>query len=286
MSSLFDEKLALIIGVVLILVSVPIMLVFDRGKSADHLGRTLVSLGVGLIAAFVAVTVFDLNARRLENDREQAAQQAKRSKTLTMISNLRLFAIEYGFVAYQIRATRTDCAAVGAEAGPSDECREAASYAANVGRLVPQDYTLVTSLSEASNAFAKSIRAPTLLTDAEVTIKARMPVVVESFLAISRGAGQPVGTSARDHFLQNLVELEGVAEDASMTYCLFAAMLAQGEASLEQTISGLEGALIKGGAPIHDVILSYAKSANMGDFACSDPRGQIERNLPAAGATR
>ena len=49
-----------------------------------------------------------------------------------------------------------------------------ANYAINVSKLIPQDYTLITSLSEASNAFAKSVRVSTLLADAEVTTRGQM----------------------------------------------------------------------------------------------------------------
>ena len=284
--SFLNENGVLVVAIVLILASVPIVALYDRGRTADHIARSLVALGVGLLAAFVAVTVFDLNVQRLENERNLVLQQAKRGKTLGLISNLRFFAIEYGFAAYQIHTTRSDCGADGGVAAPSDACRESASYAANFGRLIPQDYAIITLLSEASNAFAKSVRIPTILTDAEVTIKARMPVTIENFLATGLNANQTPGGGAREHFLKTLSEFERVAEDASIGFCIFAAALAESDAKLEQTISTLELALVKGPEPIEDVLRTSAKDVNMGDFACSNPRGQIERNLPAAGATR
>jgi hypothetical protein len=284
--SFLNETVVLIGGIILIVASVPLVLFFDRGKVADHVARTLVSMGVGLLAAFVAVTVFELNAQRLESERILAQQQAKRSKMLALVSNLRFFAIEYGFAAYQIHAVLSDCGPDNADAGPSDACREGARYAANAGRLLPQDYPLVTALSEASNAFAKAIRVPTLLTDAEVTISGRMPVVIENYLGLFLNTGQKPSTDAGDRFRRTLSDLESAAADASMAYCIFAAALVEGEAKLEATVSSLEDALRKGQQPIHDIVLSFAKNVNMGDFDCANPSGQIERILPVAGSNK
>jgi len=284
--SLLNENVVLIGGLILLLASVPIVLFFDRGKIADHVARTLVSMGVALLAAFVAVTVFELNAQRLENERNLTQQQAKRSQTLALISNLRFFAIEYGLAAYQIHAAQSGCGPVSTGAGPSETCQEEARYAANTGRLIPADYTLITSLSAASNAFATSIRIPTLLTDAEVTVRARMPVVIENYLGVVLANNQKPAADAAERFRQTLSGLESAAADASMAYCMFAAALAESEAKLETTIATLEGALRKESAPIHDVVQKYAKNTNMGDFDCTNPSGQIERILPAAGANR
>src|SRR5262245_6868479 len=284
--SFLSENVVLIAAVILIAASIPVVWLFDRAKSADHSARSLVAMGVGLLAAFVAVTIFELNAQKLEADRNLVLQQAKRSKTLALVSNLRFFAIEYGFAAYQIHATMSNCAPDSADAGPSEGCREEARYAASVGRLIPQDYLLVTALSEASNAFAKSIRVPTLLTDAEVTIRARMPVVVENYLGLfPNGTAKPSAASGKN-FRQALTELENVAADASMAFCIFAAALAEGEGKLEATISTLEDALRREQQPIHNIVQSFAKNINMGDFDCSNPGGQVERILPAAGANR
>ena len=82
--SLLNEYSALVIAAVLILASVPIVFAFDRARIIDHLARSLVAIGVGLMAAFVAVTIFDLNAQRLENERNLGQQQVKRSKMLTL----------------------------------------------------------------------------------------------------------------------------------------------------------------------------------------------------------
>jgi hypothetical protein len=282
--SLWNENLVLIVAVILIAASIPIVWLFDRVKSADHIARSLVAMGVGLLAAFVAVTVFELNAQKLEADRNVVLQQAKRSKTLALVSNLRFFAIEYGFAAYQIHATRSDCSAGATGTAAGSNCREAASYTANVARLVPGDYPLITSLSETSNAFAKSLRMPTILTDAEVSIKARLPVVIENYLVTSLNASQTSGTDARDRFLRTLSELESVAEDASTTLCALAASLVESEAKLDASITALELALTKGQEPIRDIIQINAKNKNMGEFECSNPRAQIERILPGAGA--
>ncbi|MFZ0122579.1 MAG: hypothetical protein WAL48_00150 [Xanthobacteraceae bacterium] len=283
--SLLNEYSALVIAAVLILASVPIVFAFDRTRIIDHLARSLVAIGVGLMAAFVAVTIFDLNAQRLENERNLGQQQVKRSKMLTLVSNLRYFAIQYGFAAYQIHETRADCAPKGPDTAMSEACREGANYAINVSKLIPQDYTLITSLSEASNAFAKSVRVSTLLADAEVTTRARMPVVIENYIGAFATGSQPP-SQVRDRFLQTLSELENVAEDASVAFCIFAAALGQSEAKLEQTISTLEGALAKEQQPTGDVVQSSAKNVNMGDFDCANPRAQIERNLSVASGTR
>jgi hypothetical protein len=284
--SFLNENVVLIAAVILIAASIPVVFIFDRAKSADHIARSLVAMGVGLLAAFVAVTVFELNAQKLEADRNLVLQQAKRNKTLALVSNLRFFAIEYGFAAYQIHATMSNCAPATADVGPSEGCREAARYAASVGRLIPQDYPLITALSEASNAFAKSIRVPTVLTDAEVTIRARMPVVVENYLGLFLNGTAKLSADSGERFRQALTELESVAADGSMAFCIFAAALSEGEAKLEATISTLEDALRKEQQPIHNIVQSFAKNINMGDFDCSNPGGQIERILPAAGANR
>jgi hypothetical protein len=283
--SFINEYFALVVALILILASVPIVFVFDRARIVDHMARTLVATGVGLMAAFVAVTVFDLNAQRLENERNLAAQQAKRSKALTLVNNLRYFAIQYGFAAYQIHETRADCGPKSPDTGMSDACREGANYAINVSKLTPSDYALITSLSETSNAFAKSIRVSTLLADAEVTTRARMPVVIENYVGAYATGSQPPAP-VRDRFLQTLSELESVAEDASVAFCTFAAALAQSDASLEQTISALELALVKEQEPARDVIQRSARNVNMGDFDCANPRAQIERNLSTASGTR
>ena len=204
---------------------------------------------------------------------------------LTLVSNLRYFAIQYGFAAYQIHETRADCAPKGPDTAMSEACREGANYAINVSKLIPQDYTLITSLSEASNAFAKSVRVSTLLADAEVTTRARMPVVIENYIGAFAPGSQPP-SQVRDRFLQTLSELENVAEDASVAFCIFAAALGQSEAKLEQMISTLEGALAKEQQPTGDAVQSSAKNVNMGDFDCANPRAQIERNLSAASGTR
>src|SRR5262245_5757301 len=158
--SFLNENVVLIAAVILIAASIPVVWLFDRAKSADHIARSLVAMGVGLLAAFVAVTIFELNAQKLEVDRNLVLQQAKRSKTLALISNLRFFAIEYGFAAYQIHATMSNCAPVSTDAGPSEACQDEARYAASVGRLIPQDYLLVTALSEASAAFGQINQGP------------------------------------------------------------------------------------------------------------------------------
>jgi hypothetical protein len=283
--SFLNEYLALVVAVILILASVPIVLVFDRDRIVDHIARTLVATGVGLMAAFVAVTVFDLNAQRLENERNLAAQQAKRSKALTLVNNLRYFAIQYGFAAYQIHETRSDCGPKSPDGVMSEACREGANYAINVSKLTSPDYTLITSLSETSNAFAKSVRVSTLLADAEVTTRARMPVVIENYVGAYATGSQPPAP-VRDRFLLTLSELENVAQDASSSFCIFAAALAQSEARLEQTISTLELAMVKEQEPARDVIQGSAKNVNMGDFDCANPRAQIERNLSTASGTR
>jgi hypothetical protein len=131
---------------------------------------------------------------------------------------------------YQIHETRADCAPKGPDTAMSEACREGANYAINVSKLIPQDYTLITSLSEASNAFAKSVRVSTLLADAEVTTRARMPVVIENYIGAFATGSQPP-SQVRDRFLQTLSELENVAEDASVAFCIFAAALGQSEAS-------------------------------------------------------
>jgi len=284
--SLLNENVVLIVGVLVILASVPIILIFDRARIADHIARTLLSMGVALLAAFVAVTVFELNAQRLESERDLAQQQAKRGQTLALISNLRFFAIEYGFAAYQIHAALSGCGPVDTAGGPRDACQEEARYAANTGRLMPADYTLITSISAASNAFATSIRIPTLLTDAEVTTRARMPVVIENYLAVTLNNTEKPAADAAERFRQTLSDLETVAADASMAYCILAAALVQGEAKLEATVASLEDALRKQQQSIHDAVQSFAKNVNMGDFDCANPSGQIERILPAAGANK
>ena len=86
--SFLNENVVLIAAVILIAASIPVVFIFDRAKSADHIARSLVAMGVGLLAAFVAVTVFELNAQKLEADRNLVLQQAKRSKTLALVSNL------------------------------------------------------------------------------------------------------------------------------------------------------------------------------------------------------
>ena len=64
--SFLNETAVLIGGVLFILASVPVIFFFDRSRIADHIARSLVAMGVGLLAAFVAVTVFELNAQKLE----------------------------------------------------------------------------------------------------------------------------------------------------------------------------------------------------------------------------
>lgn len=112
-----------------------------------------------------------------------------------------------------------------------------------------------------------------------------MPVVIENYIGAFAAGSQPP-SQVRDRFLQTLSELENVAEDASVAFCIFAAALGQSEAKLEQTISTLEGALAKEQQPTGDVVQSSAKNVNMGDFDCANPRAQIERNLSAASGTR
>jgi hypothetical protein len=285
--SFFDEKIVLVLALVVILASLPVIAIYDRDKAADHVARTLVSIGVALMAAFVAVTIFELNARKVESEREETQQQVKRSKTLALISNLRFFAIDYGFTAYQLRATQTDCASPMVEPAGRNLCREAASYTMNVGRLIPQDYTLITALSEASTAFAKAVRVPTLLTDAEVSIKARMPVVIENYIATSLSSDQVPASDAQARFAQAMTNFENIADDAATGFCTFAAALEQGEAKLEQTISALENALRTAkDLPIHEVIRSTdVKNVSMGDVECANLRAQIERSLStSAGA--
>ena len=126
--SLLNEYLALVVAVILILASLPVVYFLDRPRMIDHLSRTLVAIGVGLMAAFVAVTIFDLNAKKLESERNLAQQQAKRSKALT-VSNLRYFAIQYGLAAYQIGETRSDCGPKSPDGVMSEACREGANYA-------------------------------------------------------------------------------------------------------------------------------------------------------------
>jgi hypothetical protein len=283
--SLLNEYLALVVAVVLILASIPVVFIFDRARAIDHISRTLVAIGVGLMAAFVAVTIFDLNVQKLENERNLAQQQAKRGKALTLVNNLRYFAIQYGLAAYQIHETRADCGLKGPDAAMSDACREGGNYAINVSRLIPQDYGLITSLSETSKALAEAVRISTLLADAEVTTRARMPVVIENYLGVYAVGSQPP-TQVRDRFLQTLSELENVAQDASAAFCIFAAALLQSDAKLEQTIATLEQALVKERQPTNDVVQNSAENVNMGDFDCANPRAQIERNLSAAGGTR
>jgi hypothetical protein len=164
--SLLNEYLALVVAVILILASLPVVYFLDRPRMIDHLSRTLVAIGVGLMAAFVAVTIFDLNAKKLESERNLAQQQARRSKALTLVSNLRYFAIQYGFAAYQIGETRSDCGPKSPDGVMSEVCREGANYAINVSRLMPADYAVITALSETSDAFARSVRVSTLLTRA------------------------------------------------------------------------------------------------------------------------
>ena len=231
--SLLNEYLALVVAVILILASLPVVYFLDRPRMIDHLSRTLVAIGVGLMAAFVAVTIFDLNAKKLESERNLAQQQAKRSKALTLVSNLRYFAIQYGFAAYQISETRSDCGSKSPDGVMSEACREGANYAINVSRLMPADYAVITALSETSDAFARSVRVSTLLADAEVTTRARMPVVIGNYVG-AYTVGQQPPTQIRDRFLQTLSELEAVAEDASMTFCIFAAALTQSDSKLER----------------------------------------------------
>ena len=282
--SLLNEYLALVVAVILILASLPVVYFLDRPRMIDHLSRTLVAIGVGLMAAFVAVTIFDLNAKKLESERNLAQQQAKRSKALT-VSNLRYFAIQYGLAAYQIGETRSDCGPKSPDGVMSEACREGANYAINVSRLMPADYAVITALSETSDAFARSVRVSTLLADAEVTTRARMPVVIGNYVG-AYTVGQQPPTQIRDRFLQTLSELEAVAEDASMTFCIFAAALTQSDSKLEQTISALESALAKGPEQARTVLQSSAKAASTGDFDCSNPRAQIERNLSNASGRR
>ena len=283
--SLLNEYLALVVAVILILASLPVVYFLDRARMIDHLSRTLVAIGVGLMAAFVAVTIFDLNAKKLESERNLAQQQAKRSKALTLVSNLRYFAIQYGFAAYQISETRSDCGSKSPDGVMSEACREGANYAINVSRLMPADYAVITALSETSDAFARSVRVSTLLADAEVTTRARMPVVIGNYVG-AYTVGQQPPTQIRDRFLQTLSELEAVAEDASMTFCIFAAALTQSDSKLEQTTSALESALAKGPEQARMVLQSSAKAASTGDFDCSNPRAQIERNLSNASGRR
>jgi hypothetical protein len=167
----------------------------------------------------------------------------------------------------------------------SEACREGANYAINVSRLMPADYAVITSLSETSDAFARSARVSTLLADAEVTTRARMPVVLGNYVSAFAVGSQPP-SQTRDLFLQTLSELEAVAEDASVTFCIFAAALTQSEGKLEQTVSALESALAKGPEQARTVLQSSAKAASGGDFDCSNPRGQIERNLLNASGHR
>jgi hypothetical protein len=283
--SLLNEYLALVVAVILILASIPVVFIFDPARSIDHISRTLVAIGVGLMAAFVAVTIFDLNVLKLENERSLAQQQAKRSKALTVVNNLRYFAIQYGLAAYQIHETSADCGPKGPDTAVTDACREGGNYAINVSKLIPQDYALITSLSETSTAFAQSIRVSTLLADAEVTTRARMPVVIENYIGTFAVGSQPPA-QVRERFLQTLSQLENVAQDASATFCVFAAALSQSDAKLDQTIAALEQALTKEQQPTDDVIQNAAKNVNMGEFDCANPRAQIERNLSAASGTR
>jgi hypothetical protein len=286
--SFFDEKIVLVLALVLILASLPVVAIFDRDRIVDHVSRTLVAIGVGLMAAFVAVTIFDLNAQKVESERQETLQQAKRGKTLALISNLRFFAIDYGFTAYQLRTTQSDCGAAMVEPAPRSLCREAASYTMNVGRLIPQDYTLITALSEASTAFARAVRVPTLLTDAEVSIKARMPVAIENYIATSLTGDQAPASDAQARFTKALTNFENIADDAATGFCTFAAALEQGESKLEQTISALESALRNAKElPIHEVIRSTdVKNVSMGDVECANLRAQIERSLSTSAGTQ
>ena len=95
---------------------------------------------------------------------------------------------------------------------------------------MPADYAVITALSETSDAFARSVRVSTLLADAEVTTRARMPVVIGNYVG-AYTVGQQPPTQIRDRFLQTLSELEAVAEDASMTFCIFTAALTRATVS-------------------------------------------------------
>jgi hypothetical protein len=227
-----------------------------------------------------------MNAQKLENERRLVQQQAKQSRTFALISALRYFAIEYGFAAYQLHVARSDCETAGDDPASRNLCRESADYAINVGRVLPQDFALITALSEASPAFAHSVRVATLLTDAEMTIKVRMPVAIQSYVTVSLSGDQAPAADARERFTRALVDFENVAEDASIGLCTFAAALTQSEAELEKAIAGIETAVVNSQVPMHDVLRTNAKGVNMGDFDCSTPRAQIERNLTAANSPR
>jgi hypothetical protein len=283
--SLFDG-IVLAVAAVLIAASIPIVVIFDRGRTIDHLARTLVAIGVALTAAFVAVTIFDMNAQKLENERRLVQQQAKQGKTFALISTLRYFAIEYGFAAYQVHVARLDCEADGGDPARRNLCRESADYAINVGRVLPQDFALITALSEVSPAFARSVRVTTLLTDAEMTIKVRMPVAVQTYLTVSLSGDQAPPVATRDRFIRSLTDFENVAEDAAIGLCTFAAALTRGEAELEAAVTSIETAVVDTQVPMHDVLRTNAKGVNMGEFDCSNPRAQIERNLTAANGAR
>jgi hypothetical protein len=200
-------------GVLLTLVSFPVLRNHEIQSIRDHVARTLVTIGVGLVSVGVAFLTLSYSEQHV-SDQEDLARKI-------FSQNFYKTALKYSFAAYEVRATRKYCG-IDPIAADYDRlaCRETADSAVRAANLVPSVDFVFNDAIRGSPNFASSKSLAGFLLDGELSIRVRLPAIlatnIDAYINASR---QPFTNRVR--FLPLLEELQSIAEDMGSLYCLF-----------------------------------------------------------------
>ena len=257
-----------IASLLLVVGSFPIVYRWNS-RLSEHLARTLVTVGVAVAAATIAIFTF---IERVNLDAD--------SKRLSTYSLLRYFALEYAFVAYQTHSFRHYCILNKEEDIDGSLCKEGSQFAQKVGITVPANQPVFSAVNEISNTFPRATHISTLLIDAEIASRSRLAVVIDRFLEQVSQSGRNANQLRIKRIKDGLFTIEETEEAAAILYCILASTLRESTTKMDKEIDKIEN--FPEGLDAYTV-KEQAAGYNMGSFECSNPREQIERLLPASG---
>jgi hypothetical protein len=255
----------IVTGIVLFLASF-ILARGDKSPVRDHAARSAVTAGIGFISVGVALFVFEQNSlrsdrlrddqqyqseqerqnRQVEADRQRREQEAlalDHDRQLTS-QNFYSAMLLYSFVALRLFEARLDCGME--KTSPKLDrnlCREASAVAARSSGSLPSIDSILRSSTKGSKGFIEARSVVSDLMDGEATLRARMPVVIDSGITQYIDTARASSVAAKSKFSSLMLEIQNRAEDTGKIYCMLTSSSSESWKAFDGAVARLEDVL-------------------------------------------
>jgi len=266
-------------GVLLTLLSFLVLRNHEIQSIRDHVARTLVTIGVGLVSVGVAFLALSYSEQHV-SDQEDLARKI-------LSQNFYKTALMYSFTAYEVRATRRYCG-IDPIAADYDKllCRETADSAVRTANLIPSVDFVINNAIRGSPNFASSKNLTSFLLDGDLSIRGLLPAILATNIDAYINASRQSFTN-RARFLIRLKELQSGAEDMGSLYCLLSDKTSSRWLEFDSTVRQLDHDLeiVQSSIDRSQLITKIVEGLSVPgtNLRCENVRHSIPTVLPGGG---